>query len=216
MARSTPRITRRRFTPAAITTGVLGAALLSLSMTGTMSGFVASITNSTNTAGAGVLTMQETTTSGTAVTCSSTDGGGVSVNTATCTTINKFGGNLAMVPGTPSTTSIAITNSGTIAASTFTLTPGAACVQSNNGPVNGSATDLCAKLSVVITSGATTVFSGTAATLAGAPASAFTMPAAPAAGASIPFTFTVTLADTAENAYQGLAASLPLTWTFTS
>ncbi len=214
MSTNTPEIKRRRFTRASIATGLLGAALLSVSMTGTLSGFVASITNTTNTAGSGVIAMQETSTSGTPATCSSTDGGGASANAASCTTINKFGGNLAMVPGQTSTTSITIKNTGTVAASSFTLTPGANCVQSKNGTVNGSATDLCAKLNVVITSGTAVVFSGTAASLAGATASSFTMPAAPAAGASVPFTFAVTLASNAGNGYQGLAASLPLTWTF--
>jgi hypothetical protein len=213
MSTNTPEIKRRRFTRASIVTGVLGAALLSVSMTGTLSGFVASITNSTNTAGSGVIAMQETSNTGTPATCSSTDGG-VTANSATCTTINKFGGNLNMVPGMTSTTSITIKNTGTVAASSFTLTPGANCVQSKNGSLNGTATDLCAKLNVVITSGTTTVFSGTAASLAGAPAASFTMPAAPAAGASVPFTFAVTLASSADNSYQGLAASLPLTWTF--
>ncbi|WP_108248914.1 hypothetical protein [Planctomonas deserti] len=214
MSTNTPEIKRRRFTRASIVTGVLGAALLSVSMTGTLSGFVASITNTTNTAGSGVIAMQETSTTGTPATCSSTDGGGVSSNSANCTTINKFGGNVNMVPGSTSTTSITIKNTGTVAASSFTLTPGAVCQQSKNGTVNGTATDLCAKLNVVITSGATTVFSGTAAALANAPAAAFAMPAAPAAGASVPFTFAVTLASSADNTYQGLAASLPLTWTF--
>ncbi|RFA10301.1 hypothetical protein B7R54_14600 [Subtercola boreus] len=212
---SVSKAKRLRFAPIAVIAGVAGAVLLSLSLTGTMSGFVASITNSANTAATGALVMQEQN-SGVTVTCLSTDGGSVSTNAATCATINKFGGSTTMTPGNTVTTPITIKNIGTVAATTFTLTPGATCTQSNSGTLNGTATDLCSKLNVVITSGATTVFSGTAATLAGATAASFTMPAAPAAGASIPFSFAVTLASTAGNTYQGLQASVPMTWSFSS
>ena len=68
-------------------------------------------------------------------------------------------------------------------------------------------------IDAVITSGGTNVFSGTAATLAGSPAKTLT---ALAAGASSDFTFAVTLDASAGNTYQGLGASLPLTWTFAS
>ncbi|MET0991658.1 MAG: hypothetical protein ABWX66_04625 [Lacisediminihabitans sp.] len=213
---ATVKTARRRFVPLAIATGVIGAALLATSMSGTLSGFAASITNSSNTTATGALVMQEQSSDATPITCLSTDGGTVSTNTATCSTINKFGGSTTMVPGQTVTTAISIKNVGSVAASTFTLTPGATCAQGTNGTLNGTATDLCAKLGVVIKSGTATVFSGTAASLAGAAASAFTMPAAPAAGVSVPFTIAVTLNAAAGNTYQGLSASLPLTWTFAS
>jgi hypothetical protein len=213
--RSGARRTRVRLAPLAVATGIAGSLLLSLSLTGTLSGFVASINNNNNTAATGALVMQEQNSTAT-VTCLSTDGGSVSTNTSTCSTINKFGGSTTMVPGVPVVTDITIKNVGTVAAATFTLTPGATCTQSNNGALNGTATDLCAKMNVVITSGASTVFTGTLASLAGAAPAAFTMPAAPAAGATIPFKFTVTLAAASGNTYQGLAASLPLTWAFAS
>jgi hypothetical protein len=207
---------RLRFAPLAIATGVLGAVLLSVSMSGTLSGFVASITNSTNTAASGALTMQEQN-SGATVTCSSTDGGSVSTNTATCATINKFGGSTTMIPGQTVTTPITIKNTGSVTANTFTLTPGSTCTQSNNGTLNGTALDLCSKMTVVITnttaSPNTTLYSGTLAGLASG--GAIALPTA-AAGATTGFTFAVTLPATAGNTYQGLAASLPLTWTFSS
>jgi hypothetical protein len=208
---------RLRFAPVAIAAGVLGAVLLSVSMTGTLSGFVASITNNTNTAATGALVMQEQN-AGATVTCLSTDGGSVSTNTATCSTINKFGGSTTMVPGQTVSTPITIKNVGSVPASTFTLSTGTACSQVNNTATtyNGTATDLCAKLNVVITSGATTVFSGTAAALGTATASSFTMPTAPAAGVSVPFTIAVTLLSTVGNTYSGLSASVPMTWTFNS
>ncbi|CAN5140797.1 hypothetical protein BH09ACT1_BH09ACT1_27260 [soil metagenome] len=208
---------RLRFAPVAIAAGVLGAVLLSVSMTGTLSGFVASITNSQNTAATGALVMQEQN-AGATVTCLSTDGGTVSTNTATCSTINKFGGSTTMVPGVTVTTPITIKNAGTVPAGSFALSTGTACAQSANSATtfNGTATDLCAKLTVVITSGSTTVFSGTAASLGTATAASFTMPAAPAAGVSVPFSIAVTLLSTAGNTYSGLSASVPMTWTFNS
>ncbi|KQO64298.1 hypothetical protein [Curtobacterium sp. Leaf261] len=206
---------RIRVAPVALTAGIFAAVLLSLSLTGTLSGFAASITNSSNSAGSGTVIMQEQN-AGASVTCLSTDGGSVSTNSATCSTINKFGGSTTMTPGNTVNTAITIKNTGTAAASTFTLTPGSSCTQSNNGSANGTATDVCAKMNLVITSGSTTVFSGTLASFAGAAASAFTMPAAPAAGGSVPFNFAVTLNSSAGNTYQGLAAAVPMTWTFTS
>ncbi|NNN03368.1 MAG: hypothetical protein HKL87_05170 [Acidimicrobiaceae bacterium] len=204
---------RRRFVPATVVSGLAVAALSLTTLSGSSAGFAASITNSNNTAASGVLVMQETNSAGT-TTCTSTDGGTVSTNSSTCTTINKFGGSTTMVPGQSVVTTVNIKNIGTVPANTFTLTPGSICTQSNNGALNGTATDFCAKLDIVVTSGATTVFNGTAATLAGATPIALSAPVAP--GTSVPFTFTTTLSSTAGNTYQGLAASLPLTWTFNS
>jgi hypothetical protein len=210
---------RLRFTPIALATGLIAAGLLSLSMTGTLSGFVASITNNQNTAATGAIVMEETTTTGTPATCTSTDSGTVSTNASTCSTINTFGGSTVMVPGSAVTTGISIKNVGTVTPSSFTMTHGPSCTQSNNGSLNGTATDLCSKINIVITSGSTTVFTGTVTQLALATASsspAITMPAAPAAGVSVPFSITATLDSDAGNTYQGLAVSLPITFTFTS
>ena len=199
---------RVRFAPWAVAVGVASTALLGLSTTGTLSAFVASITNSTNTAASGTVVMTETNSGGT-VTCTS----GISATAATCANINKFGGSTTMVPGTPVATAINITNTGTAQVNTFTLTPGATCTQSNNGAVNGTATDLCAKLNLTITSGATSVYSGTLASFAGH--AAFPL-ANPTTGTAVPFTFTVTLDPSAGNTYEGLAASVPMTWAFSS
>lgn len=206
---------RVRFAPIAIGTGALAAVLLSLTMSGTLAGFTASINNTTNTAASGSLVMQEQNSTA-SVTCLSTDGGSVSTNTSTCSTINKFGGSTTMVPGQLVTTTVTIKNIGSSAASTFTLTPGATCTQSNSGALNGSAIDLCAKLNLVITNTTTSqvVYSGTLAALAGS--SAITITSPPAAGVLNTFTFGLTLNSAAGNTYQGLQASLPLTWTFAS
>lgn len=211
MPESTPPGPRRRRFAPVIFAGSLGAfVLLALGVGGTLSGFTASINNSTNTAGSGTLVMEE---DQGATTCLSSSGAISAANAGTCAGINKLGGSTTMVPGTPVVVTLTIKNDGSAPANTFTLTP-SACTQSNNGALNGSATDFCAKLDVSIMSGVTTIFSGTAAGLA--TGGAITLPGPVAAGASVPFTFTTTLDASATNAYQGLAASEPLLWSFGS
>lgn len=148
-------------------------------------------------------------------TCNSTDGGSVSTNSATCSTINKYGGNLGMVPGQAVTTNLTIKDTGTVAASQFTLV-GGACTQQNNGTANGTAADLCGKYNIVIKSGSSTIYSGTAAALAGQTIDVLNKIGASsvAAGATVPIVITATLDATAGNTYQGLKISQPLTWTF--
>ncbi len=203
----------RRRSASVVLAGAVASAAIAMSFTPTYSAFVASIKNSANTLGTGTLTMQETNADGSIV-CNSTDGGSISTNSATCATINKYGGNMAMVPGQTVSTDIKIKNTGTVTATSFTLTPGA-CTQSNNGAANGTATNLCSKINVVIKSGSTTIYSGTAAALTNVinfPASL--VPVAP--GATVPLTISTTVDSSADSTYQGLSASQPLTWTFTS
>ena len=205
---------RLHFTPLALTTVLLSAGLLSLSVTGTLSGFTAAITNSTNTAATGTLVLQEGAGSNaTTFTCTSADSSSITTNASTCATINKFGGSTTMVPGVPVTTSVTFKNSGTLNASSFLLQP-AGCTQSSIATPAGSATDLCSKLSVVVTqvgAATPTVYSGTLAAFT-AQKTLTTL----AAGASSTFTFAVTLDSAAGNAYQGLQASVPMTWTLNS
>ena len=205
---------RRKLSVPVVIAGGVSALVLALGMTPTFSAFSASIQNSTNTAGTGTLVMEEKNAAG-LVTCLSTDAVGVSVNAATCATINKYGGNLAMVPGQTVTTVINIKNVGTVDASSFSLTPGA-CAQSINGSVNGSAGDLCSKITVTVTSGASTIYSGTAAAMnAGAiDVLAKTASAGVAPGATVPITFAVKLDAAVGNTYQGLKVSQPMTWAF--
>ncbi|MDH2443472.1 hypothetical protein QDR37_05895 [Amnibacterium sp. CER49] len=200
---------RKKLVPIVLAGGLLAAGVLAASTTGTLGGFVATITNGTNTAASGVLTMRAASSDGT-VTCDSTDGGGVSVNSATCSTLDEFGGSTTLIPGQSLKTTVAITNSGSVTAQAFSLTAGD-CAQSNNGAVNGSATDMCG-MGLKIVSGGTTLYDGT---LAGFKASPVNLSAL-AAGSSQSFDFTVTIPSSAGNGYQGLKASLPLTWTFNS
>src|ERR1700753_2489587 len=94
----TPR-RRRRFVPLVWLASAGAVFAMALGVGGTLSGFTASINNSTNTAGSGTLLMQEGGPG--SVTCLSSAAGTVTAaNAGTCSTINKFGGNLQMVPGT--------------------------------------------------------------------------------------------------------------------
>lgn len=213
---------QRRFVRLIVAAGLVGALMMSLAMTNTFSAFVATITNTNDTAAAGSLILQESGAPGTTP-CTSTDGGGVSTNTSTCATFNKYGGSTTMVPsnagGTTNNvvTTVNFKNTGTLPATSFTMAFGA-CTQPAAAPGAGSATDFCSKLHVKVTSNATVVQADTvASTLANTTVS---LPAAliPAAnsGSTIPLTFTVYLDSTAGNTYQGLSASQPITWTLTS
>lgn len=203
---------RRRFLPLVWLAGLAALLILAAGVEGTISGFTASINNTTDTAGSGTILLEED--QGATACLSSASGTVTAANAGTCATINKFGGNLTMVPGQTVTANISIKNNGSVTPASFTLTP-SACTQSPNGPVNGTATDFCAKVDVTIKSGTTTIFTGTAASLASG--GVITLPSAllPAPGTSIPFTFTAQLDPSADNTYQGLAASEPLLWSFT-
>jgi len=224
-----PSWLRRRL--AAVHTGAfvaagIGSVLIAGSSVAVISGFTASITNSVNTVGSGSLIMTET--SG-AFTCVSS-GSVVTSNTATCSTINKYGGSTSAVPGTAISTTVTIADSGSLAANTFTLTAGS-CTQSNNGSFNGTDASFCGKVDVTIQESgktacvfpasattacpATPTSAGTLASLAGS--SPALTPSTVAAGASRTFVITVMLdGAAATNADQGLLASQPLTWAFSS
>jgi hypothetical protein len=205
---------RHGFAVPVIVAGALSSVLLAFSMTPTFSALAASISNTINTAGSGTLTMQEADSTG-LILCNSTDGGSVSTNSATCATINNYGGNLNMVPGQTVTTTATIKNTGTVPASAFTLV-GGPCVQANNGPVNGTATDLCTKIQLLVKSGSTTIYTGTATGFAAANLNINSLLASPtvAPGATVPLSFAVTLDGTTGNTYQGLKVTQPMTLAF--
>ena len=221
MSNASHRRTKRvRFAPIAIGSGALAAVLLSLSLTGTLSAFTAQITNSANSASAGTLSMQEVGTAtigGTAATCNSTDAGTLyGSQTATCATINKFGGSTTMIPGQTVTQTVTIKNTGTVTPTTFTLTPGATCTATGTGTGSATTAAICGAYSVVITDTTTAqqLYTGTIANLAGKPAIAITTP--PAGGITHSFSFAVTLASSSDNTFQGTGVSMPLVWNFSS
>jgi hypothetical protein len=148
----------------------------------------------------------------------STDGGSVNTNSATCSGINKYGGDLAMIAGKTSTTTITIKNVGTTDASSFSFLP-SACVTSANtaATVSGSATDLCGKATVTITANGSPVFTGTATALGtGGTINMLTKLGTTSVPANNVTTivFTVKLDAALDNTFQGKMISQPMTWTF--
>jgi hypothetical protein len=207
-----PARKRRSVALPVVIAGGLSSLLLAFSLTPTFSALTAAITNTTNTAALGTLIMKETSGSST---CLSTDGGTLYTNSANCTTINKYGGTTTpLAPGGSNTTSVTITNTGTITANTFTLTPGAC---SQTGTVTGSATDLCSKMTVVISSGSNTLYTGSLDGLySGGAIDLKAKLGTQAPNSPVSISFVVTVPSSLGNTYQGLGVSQALTWTFSS
>jgi hypothetical protein len=208
----TPMNKRRRFTPLAIGAGLAGTLAISLSLGASLSGLIATITNTTNTAATAALAIAETSGPNT---CNSYD------TTTTCATINKYGGTVTpLVPGGSQTVTVQFADTGTVAASTGTLTPGI-CAATATGVLGGttpttpntSAGNLCSVINIAVYKGTTAT--GTA--LYTGSAAAFTAVVnltGLAAGANQSYTFVTSLPATATTAVQGQQISQPLTWTF--
>jgi hypothetical protein len=217
---------RRRSFPLIWLGSIAAAVILALGVGGSLSAFGASITNSANSVGTGSLVMAETGpgTTGSVTCLSSQDTTGN--NSSTCSTINKYGNagiaNTTMEPGGVDSTTVTISNTGTVAATAFTLAFGA-CTQT---PAAGTPSpgNLCSEMTVAVyvgtgTGGLNIIPAETLTAAASALATPITAPSAtPAisvAGAGQAFTFVVSLPGTASNIYQGIGASQPITWTFT-
>lgn len=210
---STQAPKRRRLTAVALVTGVAGSLIVALSLGASLSSLTATINNTVNTASSAALAISET---GGSATCNSYD------TTATCTTINKYGGTTTpLLPGgTPNTTTVTFTNNGTAAVGTSTLAPSACVASSTN--VTGSTTpttpnttagNLCSVLNIAVYKAST----ATGTPLYTGPASGFTATVnlgALAIGATQDYTFVVSLPTGASTAVQGQKASQPLLWTF--
>ena len=195
--------------------GCISSLVLALGFSPTLGAFTASISGSANSAGSGSIVMQEMDSTGT-ITCLSTDDGGVSLNTASCPGINRYGGSVGMGPGDSAVVVTYIKNVGTASASSFALVPGP-CVQSATGALSGSATDFCSKIGVTIASGPTGIFSGTAAALGGVGSIDLLSKLGLAkytAGLQVTFTVTTKMDASVDNSYQGLKVTQPMTWTF--
>lgn len=203
---------RRRSKFAIIGAGAVGTAVLALSASGTLSAFVATITNSSNTAATASMAITET--SGTA-TCNSYD------TTATCTTIDKFGGTATpLVPGGAQTVTVKFANTGTVPVASSALTPGT-CVATSTGAVGGTTPatpnsdpgNLCSALNVKVYAAATAtgtpIYSGSPSGF-----TPVTTLGALAAGANQSYTFVTSLPAAATTAVQGQKVSQPLVWTF--
>ncbi len=211
---STQAPKRRRITGVALVTGAAGSLIVALSLGASLSGFVATITNSTNTASTAALAITET---GTGGTCNSYD------TTTSCTTINKYGGvTTPLLPGGSQTQVVTFTNKGTAAAASSSLTPGS-CVATTAGGLGsttppGTVTDpknLCSVLNIAVYKGSvatgTKLYDGSAALFTGTtPADLGPLTTATPQA----YTFVVSLPSTATTLVQGQQVSQPLAWTF--
>jgi hypothetical protein len=195
---------KRKLSLPLVLAGGVSSLVLALGMSPTFSAFTASITNNANNASAGTLVMSET---GNSKTCFSSD------STATCTTINKYGGLLNMKPGDSTTTNIVIANTGNVDAASFSLTP-LTCVPTGGGTGAG---DLCGQLKVAITQDDVSVGTPVTPKLLTATSFLFTTVKAKAStNIAITVSFPSTGDNATDNSFQGTQASQQLTWTFQS
>lgn len=212
--------TRRRAGLLALS-GALAAALLTLAVTGTLSSWTSAIIgNDDNTAdSAGAVVLEETGPGG--VTCTTASS---ATNTATCSSINKYGddgaaatGATALQPGDSVSTTVTLTNTGPSDAATFTLTPGACAATYHSGFRQGQAPlpadDLCTQLTVgaECVAGATSVLSVAPVALASF-AGAQSISGGLASGDAVDCTFTVALASGSGARFSGQTAEQDLTW----
>ncbi|MGN6781352.1 MAG: hypothetical protein ACTHJH_07615 [Marmoricola sp.] len=202
---------RRRRTPALAVSGAAAAAVLVLGVTGTLSSWTtAIITNDTNTTKA-VTAVALTESDGSATTCADTST--TADNTATCSSINKYGG--TSTPLNPDgvnshTTTVTLTNVGT--ESGGLTVSGGTCT--NNGGAVGATLKLCNVLTVTIACpSGTQKYTGTLADFA-APGEQAIATLAP--GGTAVCDVTVTLPKDAPSGVSAMDVSQPITWTLTA
>jgi hypothetical protein len=207
---------------------VLVAAGVGATTLGALGAFNAVITqNGTFTAGSIVLKETGTVGSGT---CYSTGGTNTpfTSNSYTCTTIDTFGGPTLQEPGgSANTQTLAFTNVGTSAASTFTGSA-ASCSAAGTGSYYGNDTSgFCGKVDVTIGNGASVCYYPSQASACPALSNTYTLATLAstwtsgspfsfgslAAGASDTVVVKTQLDSTATNADQGLEATQAFTWT---
>ena len=190
--------------------GAAAAMVLVLGVNGTLSSWTSAlITNTTNTAGAGnAVALSETDGTNTCATTTS------ATNTVSCATINKYGGNLAMTPGTASVVNVTFTNTGNGPATKFGYKPGTCTNTSGTLCTNGDLT-----VAVACSAGTTYVAGnaiaglGQAALAPGSLADTTGTTVAVAAGGSVTCRFTTTLSATAPASDAGANLSQPIVWT---
>jgi hypothetical protein len=210
---------------------------IALSLTAALGGFNAAITNPTNTFSSGTILLKEVAGS---TTCNSTASvGQITTNAnANCTAnlFNDVGGNNAPA-GTAVVSTVTLTNIGSIAASSFTMSPAACTAAANTAtsPYFGSDTaNFCGKVDVTVASGVGTsaicIFGGTTVPVTGgctAPASsggtlatfgahaAFSLGTMAALTGTTVLTLTTQLDTSATNIDQGLTATVPASFLLT-
>jgi hypothetical protein len=209
------RVERRRRAGLLWACGVVAAATLVLAVNGTLSSWTAAIlTNNSNTADSATSVVLEETgpdSAGNPTTCTTS---GTASNTASCSTINKYGnggvaatGLTALSPGGSISTSVTLTNTGSSNAGTFTLTPGACSSVYNSGSQSGNTPavgdDLCTRLKVAVAATPLATFASNG---------PYTLTTGLASGASAACTFTVSLPAATPANYSGQTVTQALAW----
>jgi hypothetical protein len=212
-----------------LTVGALASVLLVGTAAVTFAGFSSHIVNPSNSFSTGTVVLRE---SNGVNTCYSTGATQriTANNRAQCTTIDDLGPVINAAPGQPlSTSTITLTNIGTLPASTSTLTTGAcsAAAAAATSPYGGSDTaNFCSRVNVSIEddsvagspqcvypagAGACPALSATYTLHTLAQAGTFALGSF-APNAVHTFTLRTSLGSAVTNADQGLAAKLRLTW----
>lgn len=189
---------------------VASVALVASLAAGTLGAYTAQITNSGNSAGTGKLTMSESEIVNGQPTKTQDTSAGTN-NTISVSDINKYGGNMKMVPGDTKTTTVQFKNTGSVDASAFTLNFGDCTVK---GQDSGESS-LCDALKVKVESGGTTLVTDqTPTALAG---KTFNIDSPMAVGATKDFKITVTLPkETKDTSLMDQQISQNLVWTLTA
>ena len=221
---------------AGLIAALVAVAALSSTAAITFAGFSAQIVNNANTFSSGTMQLEENQGATFCYSTGSGAGGPVGTNSANCS-INKLTGTLSQVPGgTPLSTSITMTNNGTIGATLDSLVfaaCSAAAASNANGYVGTDTSGFCGKVDFEVSLGTTAAGNhclipastspcpttpANTATLASVGGTTINNSTATepltllAAGASQAYTFTVMLDTSATNADQGLTASQTMTW----
>ncbi|MDV2421671.1 hypothetical protein [Corynebacterium tuberculostearicum] len=189
---------------------VASVALVASLAAGTLGAYTAQITNDGNTAGTGKLTMSESEIVDGQPTKTKDTAGGKN-NTISVSDINKYGGNMKMVPGDSKTTTVQFKNTGSVDASAFTLNFGNCAVTGQDAGEKS----LCDALKVTVKSGGATLADNqTPTALAG---KTFNIDAPMAVGATKNFDITVTLPkETTDTSIMDQQISQNLVWTLTA
>lgn len=189
--------------------GALAATLLVLGISGTLSSWSRAIlTNDSNAVEAAQSLILQETGPGNVV-CTSTDGGG-SGNSATCSTIDKYGGTaVPLGPGDHQMVTVTLTNTGT-GSGGLELAPGT-CATSAGSPT--ASAELCDVATVTVVCTAPGTVDTTATPVVLSALAELTVAATLAPGASTDCTFDVALPASASPQVAGQIATQPLVWT---
>lgn len=220
---TTPEQKRRRAAPLLWFGSTLAAAMLVLGVNGTLSAWTTAImTNDQNISGsAAAVALEESgpDSTGQNTTCTTST---TADNTATCSTINKYGANGVTVidqqaDGVAKTTVVTFTNTGAGDAASFEVAAGACSAVFNTGPNSGSAPtgdSLCDHLLVAVSCTGGVTLDIPAVTLTGfETGSSYAFSGGLASGASTTCTFSTTLPTTAPASVGGQTVTQPIVWT---